>query len=234
MKYEPGRKSDVQDCQWLQKLMSLDFLRAAFHPDGEVCQWRAVARQRETLLTDQASWVQRMQKGMVQMNRRLTEVLSDVIGLSGSLIVRDIVAVVRNPKALAKHRHSRVKASPAEIIKALTGNWREEHLLSSKTKRWLNRVRQVLKMAAMSLARSDSALGAFYRRMCARMDPPSANMAVAHKLTRMVYLILTRGDEFVDRGQQRYEEQQLARSVAAPKHRTKTLGFEVTPVQAPV
>ncbi len=47
MKYVPGRKSDVQDCQWLQKLMSLGLLRAAWRPDGEVCVVRAVARQRE-------------------------------------------------------------------------------------------------------------------------------------------------------------------------------------------
>ncbi len=349
MKYVPGRKSDVQDCQWLQKLMSLGFLRAAFRPDAQVCELRAVARQRETLLTEQASWVQRMQKALVQMNIQLTEVLSDVMGLSGSLMIRDIVAGERDPKALARHRHSRVKASPEEIIKALTGNWREEHLfvlrqslgmyddiarhlaecdtrlqaeladlgqkkvdlgkpprsgsqqrehfderqilanwagvdltringlgltavkkiltevgpdlsrfatvkhfcswlglspgtkisggkvLSSKTKRSLNRVRQVLKMAAMSLSRCDSALGAFYRRLCARMDKPSANTAVAHKLARMVYFMLTRGEEFVDQGQQRYEEQQLARSVAALRRRAMALGFEVTPaVQAGV
>jgi transposase len=103
-------------------------------------------------------------------------------------------------------------------------------VLSSKTKRSLNRVRQRLKMAAMSLARCDSALSAFYRRMCVRMDKPSANTAVAHKLARMVYFMLTRGEEFVDQGQQRYEEQQLARSVAALKRRAATLGFVITPV----
>ena len=103
-------------------------------------------------------------------------------------------------------------------------------MLSSKTKRSVNRVRQVLKMAAMSLSRSDSALGAFYRRLCARMDKPTANTAVAHKLARMVYFMLTRGEAFVDQGQQRYEEQQLARSVAALKRRAMALGFEVTPM----
>jgi transposase len=61
MKYVPGRKSDIQDCQWLQKLMSLGFLRAAWRPEGDVCVVRAVARQREILLAEQASWVQRMQ-----------------------------------------------------------------------------------------------------------------------------------------------------------------------------
>jgi transposase len=344
MKYVPGRKSDVQDCQWLQKLMSLGFLRAAFRPDAQVCELRAVARQRDILVAEQASWVQRMQKSLVQMNIQLTEVLSDVMGLTGELIIRDIVAGERDPKTLARHRHSRVKASTEDIIKALTGNWREEHLfilrqslgmyddiarhlaecdtrlnaglkdlgqkrvdlgktpragskqrkeydmrqvladwagvdltringlglaavtkiltevgpdlsrfptvkhfcswlglcpgtkisggkvLSAKTKRSVNRVRQALKMAAMSLSHSGSALGAFYRRLCARMDKPSANTAVAHKLARMVYFMLTRGEAFVDQGQQRYEEQQLERSVAALKRRATALGFAITPV----
>ena len=128
MKYVPGRKSDVQDCQWLQKLMSLGFLRAAWRPDGEVCVVRAVARQRDILLVDQASWVQRMQKALVQMNIQLTEVLTDVMGMSGQLIIRAIVAGERDPKALARHRNRRVKASVEEITKALTGNWRDEHL----------------------------------------------------------------------------------------------------------
>jgi transposase len=128
MKYVPGRKSDVQDCQWLQKLMSLGFLRAAWRPDGEVCVVRAVARQREVLLVEQASWVQRMQKALVQMNIQLTEVLTDVMGGTGQAIIRAIVAGERDAKLLARHRHSRVKASAEEITKALTGNWREEHL----------------------------------------------------------------------------------------------------------
>jgi transposase len=128
MKYVPGRKSDVQDCQWIQKLMSLGFLRAAWRPDGEVCVVRAVARQRDVLIAEQASWVQRMQKALVQMNIQLTEVLADVMGMTGQAIIRDIVAGQRDPKALARHRHGRVKASAEEITKALSGNWREEHL----------------------------------------------------------------------------------------------------------
>jgi hypothetical protein len=81
----------------------------------------------------------------------------------------------------------------------------------------------------MSLSRSDSALGAFYRRLCARMDKPRANTAVAHKLARMVYFMLTRGEAFVDQGQQRYEEQQRRRSIAALRRRATALGFQITP-----
>lgn len=107
-------------------------------------------------------------------------------------------------------------------------------VLSAKTKRSTNRVRQALKMAAMSLAHSESALGGFYRRMCARMDKPSANTAVAHKLARMVYFMMTRGEAFVDQGQQRYEDQQHQRSVAALKRRATALGFVINPVTAAV
>lgn len=115
MKYVPGRKSDVQDCQWLQKLMSLGLLRAAWRPDGEVCVVRAVARQREVLLTEQASWVQRMQKALVQMNLQLTEVLTDVMGVTGQAIIRAIVAGERDAVVLAQHRNRRVKASQPPV-----------------------------------------------------------------------------------------------------------------------
>jgi hypothetical protein len=94
-----------------------------------------------------------------------------------------------------------------------------------------NRARQALKMAAMALCRSESALGAFYRRLCARMDKPKANTATAHKLARMVYFMLTRGEAFVDQGQQRYEEQQRQRSIAALKRRAAALGFHINPVE---
>ena len=348
IKYVPGRKSDVQDCQWLQKLMSLGLLRAAWRPSAEVCVLRAVARQRETLIAEQASWVQRMQKALVQMNIQLTEVISDVMGQTGQAIIRDIVAGQRDAAVLARHRSRRIKASEVDIAKALTGNWREEHLfvlkqalamyddidrhlaecdsrldqllderagqtvdigklpragskartehdirqrlanwagvdltringlgvttvmkllseigpdvsrfasvkhfcswlglcpgtkisggkvLSSGTKRSANRARQALKIAAQALHRSESALGAFYRRLCARMDKPKANTATAHKLARMVYFMLTRGEAYVDQGQQHYEQQQRQRSIAALKRRAAALGFQLNPVEATV
>jgi transposase len=73
----------------------------------------------------------------------------------------------------------------------------------------------------------------FYRRLCARMDKPSANTAAAHKLARMVYFMLTRGEAFVDQGQQHYEEQQRQRSIATLKRRAAALGFAVMPTPTP-
>jgi transposase len=106
-------------------------------------------------------------------------------------------------------------------------------VLSSSTRRSVNRARQTLKMAAISLSRNGSALGAFYRRMCARMDKPRANTATAQKLATMVYFMLTRGEDFVDQGHQHYEEQQRQRSVAALKRHAAALGFLVAPTEVP-
>jgi hypothetical protein len=79
---------------------------------------------------------------------------------------------------------------------------------------------------------NNSALGAFYRRLCSRMDKPRANTALAHKLARMIYFMLTRGETYVDQGQQRYEEQQRQRSIAALRRRAANLGFAITPAAA--
>jgi transposase len=102
-------------------------------------------------------------------------------------------------------------------------------VLAARTRRSTNRVRQALKLAAMSLSRNSSALGAFCRRMCSRMDKPRANTAVAHKLARMIYFMLTRGEDYVDEGQQHYEEQQRQRSIAALRRRAANLGFAIMP-----
>jgi transposase len=84
-------------------------------------------------------------------------------------------------------------------------------------------------MAAMSLSRSDSSVGPFCRRLSGRMDKPRANTSTAHKLARMVYFMPTRGEQFVDQGQQRYEDQQRQRSIAALKRRAAALGFQLNP-----
>ena len=82
------------------------------------------------------------------------------------------------------------------------------------------------------MSHSDSVLGAFYRRLCMRMDKPRANTAVAHKLARMVYFMLTRGQAYVNEGQQRYEKKQRQRSVAALNRRAAALGFELNPIKS--
>ena len=102
-------------------------------------------------------------------------------------------------------------------------------VLSSATRPCANRAAQALRMAAQALRKSQSALGAYHRRLCARMDRPKAITATAHKLARLVYFMLTRGQAYVEAGQQYYEERYRARVVQNLTKRAHDLGFELTP-----
>ncbi|NHZ93965.1 IS110 family transposase [Massilia sp. CCM 8733] len=342
-----GRKSDVLDCQWLQQLMSYGLLAGAFRPDDEVCVLRSLWRQRARLLREQGRQVQRMQKALTQMNIQLANVISDIVGVTGQLIVRAILAGERDGHTLAALKNGRIHASEDEIARSLQGNWRREHLfdlgqsvamfdfigtqladcdrevdqqlrllqshdalpeksgkrkgsrnapefdlrarlfqmcgvdltridginittalavvsetgadlsrfptvrhftswlglcpgtkisggkiLSAKTKRVVNRAAQALRLAAASLRASKSALGAYYRRLCARMDKPKAVTAAAHKLARLVYTMLTRGEEYTDQGQEQYEHQYRDRLLRNLAKRAEQLGMTLTPAAA--
>jgi transposase len=342
-----GRKSDVIDCQWLQQLMSFGLLAGAFRPADEICALRAVSRQRDTLIEEKATQIQRMQKALTQMNVQLTNVISDVSGATGLAIIRAIVAGERDGYRLAKLRNYRIHASEEQIAASLQGNWRSEHLfclgqaltlfdtyagliqctdaqleqmlrsmqrhvgelpknmkkgrgkhapqfdvrtvlyqwvgvdltriggidvgtalkilveigwdlskfktskrfahwlglcpgtritggkkISGASKRIPNRVAQALKLAAQGLQRSQCALGGYYRRMAARMGPGKAITATAHKLARLVYAMLTKGEEYVERSQEHYELQQRDRTVRYLQRKAAVYGFCLQPAAA--
>ncbi len=132
VKHVPGRKSDILDCQWLQKLHSLGLLNPSFRPDAEMCTLRAFLRHRAQLIQHRAPHILHMQKALQQMNLQLHHVLSDVTGVTGQQIIRAIIAGERDPKVLAALRQPNCKADEATIVKALTGSWREEHLFALK------------------------------------------------------------------------------------------------------
>ncbi|MCL4207473.1 MAG: IS110 family transposase [Pirellulaceae bacterium] len=142
IKKVPGRKSDVLDCQWIQRLHSFGLLRASFRPADAVVVLRAYLRQRETLTQGTAQQVQHMQKALEQMNVKLTEVLSDVTGQTGQRILDAILAGERDPAVLARLRDAKCKRDAATIALALQGNWREEHLFSLRQAVDLYRVYQ--------------------------------------------------------------------------------------------
>ena len=132
-KHAPGRpKSDVLDCQWIQRLHRYGLLTASFRPSDEVVVWRGYQRQREMLIRYAGQHVQHMQKALEEMNVKLTEVVSDITGLTGMKIIKDIVKGERDPLKLAKRRHENCKATEAHIAAALYGNWRKEHLFALK------------------------------------------------------------------------------------------------------
>ena len=119
-----GRKSDVLDCQWIRQLMSYGLLRGAFRAPDALCPMRSYVRQRGQLIRDRSRAVQHMQKALGQMDVQLDNVLSDIMGKTGQLIVRAIVAGERDGATLAKFRDGRCKADETTIAASLRGNRR--------------------------------------------------------------------------------------------------------------
>ena len=115
VKNVPGRKSDVSDCQWIQRLHTVGLLRGSFRPTAEITAIRTLLRHRDTLVEGAAACLQRMQKALTLMNLQLHNVISDVTGVTGMLILRDSVAGMTDPAVLARHRHPQCRASEAEI-----------------------------------------------------------------------------------------------------------------------
>jgi transposase len=132
VKNVPGRKTDVQDCQWLQYLHAVGLLHASFRPPAAVCAVRSLVRHRESLVRAGCEHLQRVQKSLDQMNLHLHHVISDITGETGLAILDAILQGERDGAVLARLRNYRCKASEATIAKALRGDWREEHLFTLK------------------------------------------------------------------------------------------------------
>jgi transposase len=128
VKYVPGRKSDVQDCQWLQELHTFGLLRGAFRPEEMICQLRSFLRHRKNLVEESNRHILRLQKMLQEMNVLLHHVLSDVTGESGLRILDAILAGERDPRKLAQLIDQRVKKTPREIAAALQGDYRAPQL----------------------------------------------------------------------------------------------------------
>src|SRR5437588_1410667 len=124
----PGRKSDVQESQWLMKLHTYGLLRNSFRPAQEIRTMRTYWRQRNDLVQSASRHIQRMQKALTQMNLQLANVLSDVSGMTGQAIIKAILAGERNPHKMAVFRDPRVKSREAEIARSLEGNWQPDLL----------------------------------------------------------------------------------------------------------
>ena len=227
VKYVPGRKTDVADCQWLRQLHTY---------------WR----QRKELVESASREILHMQKALTRMNVQLHVALSDITGVSGMKILRAIVAGEHDPVQLAKLANSQVRSSRDEIAQALSGHYTPEELFvlkqalelfpvhpkrSKRTRRVFNRAADALRIAAQTLWHSKSYLGAYYRRFAARLDAPKAITATAHKLARIIYRALKYGHEYVDKGQQHLEKQHHERSMKSLATRAKELGYMLVNIE---
>jgi transposase len=349
----PGRKSDVQECQWLMKLHTYGLLRNSFHPPEQIQAVRTIWRQRDRLVKEAARDIQQVQKALTTMNVQLSNAISDVSGVTGQAIIRAILQGERNPRQLAALRDRRIAASEEEIALSLEGNWREDILfelqqvveaydfhqkqiaacdvqlqrsmsvlpdrsgpgasegttpaekrkprrhksksnqpvfdlaaelqrtmgidmttidgidvmttqvilselgpeftssfpsedhfaswlelaprrditggkvIRQKSRKSKNRVANALRMAAESLSRSDSYLGARYRHLRARLGGKKAVKATARYLACLVYRLLTKGQAYVDRGAAHFERKRTDREMVALKRKAAELGMQL-------
>jgi transposase len=348
LKNVSGRKTDVLDCQWIQQLHCYGLLSPSFRPPEQIVALRSLVRHREMLVQYRSAHVQHMQKALTQMNLRLTNVLTDITGVTGMKIIRTILAGERNPQVLAGYRQAGCKKTETEIAKSLEGHYKREQLFALKqavelydfydrqvqacdaeleamyqafeppdepgtpppparTQKqpknsasfdlapalyrltgvdltqidgvdaltvqkvlseigtdmskwptvkhfaaWLrlcpntkitggkviqtgvqptqNRASTALRIAASSLKHSQSALGAYYRRMRARLGAPAAITATAHKLARIIYFMLKERKPYQDIGVERYEQQQHDRIVRNLNRQALRLGLSLQPI----
>jgi transposase len=128
----PGKKTDVQESQWLMKLHTYGLLRNSFRPAQEIRMMRTYWRQRNDLVRSAARHIHRIQKTLTQMNVQLANVISDLSGVTGQAILEAILAGERDGRVLAGLRDGRIKASEEEIARSLEGNWQEDLLFILK------------------------------------------------------------------------------------------------------
>jgi transposase len=346
----PGRKTDVNDAQWIQRLHACGLLRASFHPDREIAALRSYLRLRERHLDYAAAHIQHMQKALTHMNLQLHHVVADITGATGMRIIRSIVAGERNAATLAAMRDTRCKSSVETIHSALVGNYQPEHVfalaqalamydayqaqleicdqqiaqslqrlsqqksppseplpkprhrtrqpnalnfdvrtmlyqligvdltqihgigpylalrlvaecgtdlsrwrtahhftswltlapgcrisggkvLSAHTRKTKNRVTAHLRLAAVTIGKTNTALGAFYRRLSARIGKAKAVTATARKIAILFYNAMRFGLAYQDPGADHYEQKYRERVVKGLHRRAAEFGFTLQTVE---
>jgi len=131
-KHAKGKKTDVKDARWIQKLHALGLLSSSFLPDEQTEILRTYCRQRANLIDQASSTSHKMQKYLKFLNFRLDVVVKDICGLTGLTIIEEICKGNLDPKELAKHRHYNCRKSEEEIAKALQSNNRQDYLFGLK------------------------------------------------------------------------------------------------------
>ena len=169
----PGRKTDVQDCQWLQYLHSVGLLRGSFRPADQVCAVRTILRHRDALVRGAGRCVSHLHKALTQMNVQLHHVISDLTGVTGQAILTAILAGERDPQKLAALKDHRIKASRDVIAKSLRGDWRAEHLFTLQQTHSLWQQHQTL------IAECDAQIAAMLQTFDTRADVQAAPLPPA-------------------------------------------------------
>jgi transposase len=165
VKTVPGRKTDWNDAQWLQKLHALGLLQGSFRPDAEIRTLRTLVRYRAELIERRAPHINHMIQALKHMNIQLSLVLTDVTGVTGLAMLRAIVAGERDPQRLAQFRQPGCKHSEAEIVKALTGTWDDAQLFV------LHQAVDLFDYFTTKIVECDTKLEQQYKAMESRWEP---------------------------------------------------------------
>jgi transposase len=175
VKNVPGRKTDVQDCQWLQYLHSVGLLRGSYRPAQEVCAIRSLLRHRDNMVKIAVSHVLHMQKALTQMNLQIHHVISDITGVTGLMMLDAILAGERSPKKLAALRDRRIKADEQTIIKSLKGDYRPEHIFT------LKQALQSYRHYKQMISDCDIEIENYLREFESRIDPDEKPMSTVSR-----------------------------------------------------
>ncbi len=173
----PGRKSDVQECQWLLKLHTYGLLRSCFLPAPEIHGVRTVWRLRDQHVKDAGRCLQHMQKALIEMNVQLHIAISDISGVTGQAIIRAILSGQRDARALAALRDPRIQATEEEIMHSLQGNWKEDVLFE------LQQAVEAYDFYRKQIAECDSRLQAYMAALPTREGVPTTPAATEQVAT---------------------------------------------------
>lgn len=347
VKNVPGRKTDVQDCQWLQQLHSYGLLHSSFRPENDICILRSYVRQRTNIIKSCSTHILRMQKSLAGMNVQLHRVISDITDVTGMRVIKAIISGEYDPHKLLELKHHRIRCSDEDFLAPFTGDYRQEHIfvlkqefefyevhqsmlkkcddaiesyyadlaeqygttsfqpkeksplrksrknapaydlhaslqritgvdlttipgldtlsvqtiiaevgldpskwpsekhfvswlglstankvsgnkvLNSRTRRVINRASIAFRISANTVGRTQTALGAYHRRIKGRLGAPKAITATARKIPCLFYRMLKYGEEYIEYGVEHYEEQYQKRVMANFQKRAANMGFEL-------
>lgn len=169
-----GKKTDVKDSRWIQKLHSIGLLTSSFLPDETTEKLRTYCRQRQNMLNLAAEASHKMQKYLKILNFRLDVVVRDICGLTGMAIITDICKGNLDPEKLSEHRHGNCRKSKEEIAKALKGNNREDYLFGLKQEL------ESYQFYQKKIAECDKQIGAFLKQQI-NTDPGKKKLKTTSK-----------------------------------------------------
>lgn len=174
-----GKKTDVKDARWIQKLHSIGLLTSSFLPDETTEKLRTYCRQRQNMLTLAAEASHKMQKYLKILNFRLDVVVNDICGLTGMAIITDICQGNLDPEKLSDHRHGNCRKSKEEIAKALKGNNREDYLFGLKQEL------ESYQFYQKKIAECDKQIGAFLKQQI-NTDPEKKKLKTTEKTHKRI------------------------------------------------